>query len=273
MRIISNRRKNTAAEGITTDGVAAVHGLGFGGRIRITRRKRLTTCAQMLCWRWTVRPVMTEVLSGDYYQPLSTSSPHQIWSAAMVISPMLRGMFGLQFDAAAHTLTFAPHVPADWKECAIQHVAAGDDAVNLKFARTADSITVIAGRDGSGELKLNFLPAVSLRAEVVGVTLNGKSIPFLTEAHSTDQHVIVNAPLGAGANTVKIRLRDDFAVTYSAHCLAGERQRRVAHSRRNLSPAKDQLDLKLSGMPGHKYQLHVSIPTRSLARLPESHSP
>src|SRR5947208_2766767 len=27
---------------------------------------------------------VTEVLSGDYYQPLATSSPHQIWSAAMV---------------------------------------------------------------------------------------------------------------------------------------------------------------------------------------------
>ena len=37
---------------------------------------------------------VTEVLSGDYYQPLSTSSPHQIWSAAMVISPLLRGLFG-----------------------------------------------------------------------------------------------------------------------------------------------------------------------------------
>jgi glycogen debranching enzyme len=33
---------------------------------------------------------VTEVLSGDYYQPLSTSSPHQIWSAAMVISPTSR---------------------------------------------------------------------------------------------------------------------------------------------------------------------------------------
>ena len=35
---------------------------------------------------------VTEVLSGDYYQPLSTSSPHQIWSAAMVVSPLLRGL-------------------------------------------------------------------------------------------------------------------------------------------------------------------------------------
>src|SRR3989440_1241904 len=38
---------------------------------------------------------VTEVLSGDYYEQISTSSPHQIWSAAMVVSPILRGMMGL----------------------------------------------------------------------------------------------------------------------------------------------------------------------------------
>ena len=74
---------------------------------------------------------VTEVLSGDYYQPLSTSSPHQIWSAAMVISPLLRGMFGLQFDAQAHKLSFAPHVPADWKEFSIHQLAAGAGASSL----------------------------------------------------------------------------------------------------------------------------------------------
>jgi len=31
----------------------------------------------------------TEVLSGETYSPLSTATPHQIWSAAMVISPLL----------------------------------------------------------------------------------------------------------------------------------------------------------------------------------------
>ena len=56
----------------------------------------------------------TEVLSGDYYSSLSTSSPHQIWSAAMVVSPILRGMLGLETDAATQTLTFSPHVPANW---------------------------------------------------------------------------------------------------------------------------------------------------------------
>src|SRR5581483_9913624 len=57
---------------------------------------------------------VTEVLSGDYFESLSTASPHQIWSAAMVISPMLRGMLGLEANALIHTITFAPHVPYNW---------------------------------------------------------------------------------------------------------------------------------------------------------------
>ena len=41
----------------------------------------------------------TEVLSGRYYTPLATSSSHQIWSSAMIVSPILRGMLGLSVDA------------------------------------------------------------------------------------------------------------------------------------------------------------------------------
>ena len=65
---------------------------------------------------------VTEVLSGDYYQPLATSSPHQIWSAAMVVSPLLKGMFGLEKDATKKTLTFVPHVPANWTNFKINNV-------------------------------------------------------------------------------------------------------------------------------------------------------
>ena len=85
---------------------------------------------------------VTEVLSGDSYQPLSTSSPHQIWSAAMVVSPILRGMFGLSADAATNTLTFAPHVPANWNNFAIRDVKAGSAIVDFSYTRTADAITL-----------------------------------------------------------------------------------------------------------------------------------
>lgn len=41
---------------------------------------------------------VTELLSGQFFQPLGRSSSHQLWSSAMVITPLLRGLFGLSWD-------------------------------------------------------------------------------------------------------------------------------------------------------------------------------
>jgi hypothetical protein len=51
----------------------------------------------------------TELLSGDFYVPLGRSTSHQLWSSAMVITPTLRGLFGISIDAATKTITVNPH--------------------------------------------------------------------------------------------------------------------------------------------------------------------
>ncbi len=109
---------------------------------------------------------VTEVLSGDYYQPLSTSSPHQIWSAAMVVSALLRGLLGLESDATSHQLRFVPHVPAEWRSFEVHNIHAADAIVDLKYNRTEDGITLEIRRTGSGDCAMEFSPALSPRAEV-----------------------------------------------------------------------------------------------------------
>jgi hypothetical protein len=201
---------------------------------------------------------VTEVLSGDYYQPLSTSSPHQIWSAAMVISPMLRGMFGLQFDAQAHTLTFAPHVPGSWKAFALHHVAAGGDFLDLDFSRTVDSITVTADRQGGADLKMDFRPAVSSRAEILGTTLNGRRVPFRLELHDNDRHVIVETSLASGRNTLRIVLRNDFVITYEPHLPAlGSASQGLRIVSETWNDSRDTLTLQTEGLAGNTYALSV----------------
>jgi len=200
----------------------------------------------------------TEVLSGDYYQPLSTSSPHQIWSAAMVISPLLRGMFGLQFNAQEHVLTFAPHLPADWKNFSVQQIAAGGDSVNFNFSRDGEAITLTAERKGDAPIKLNFTPALSARAQVLGVTLNGKTIAFRTEPHASDQHLIVAADLGAGSNTLKVRLRNDFAVSVNNTLPAlGSTSQGLRILSQSWNAVHDTLTLETEGLPGKTYTLSV----------------
>ncbi len=74
---------------------------------------------------------VTELLSGEFFQPLGRSSSHQLWSSAMVISPMLRGLFGLDWDALNHTLRISPHLPADWDGREVVECSARDGARSI----------------------------------------------------------------------------------------------------------------------------------------------
>jgi glycogen debranching enzyme len=201
---------------------------------------------------------VTEVLSGDYYQPLSTSSPHQIWSAAMVISPLLRGLFGLQFNATTHTLTFAPHLPADWKEFSLKDIAAGEDRLSIRFSRAADSITLNAERAGKANLRLDFFPALGPRAQVLGVTLNGKPVAFHVEPHNTDEHLLIGANLAEGTNTLTIRVRNDFSVSVANMLPAlGSSSQGLRILSQSWNSSRETLTLETEGVPGKTYTLSV----------------
>ncbi len=78
---------------------------------------------------------VTELLSGEFYQPLGRSSSHQMWSSAMIVTPLLRGLFGLDWDAQNKTLRVTPHLPADWDKAALKHVQIGEASVDLAYQR------------------------------------------------------------------------------------------------------------------------------------------
>ena len=204
----------------------------------------------------------SEVLSGAYYQSLSTSSPHQIWSAAMVVSPILRGMFGLASDTATGTLSFAPHVPADWSSFVIRNVAVGAAKLDLHYAKDFDGITLEAkpspNSSSNSSLTLDFQPAVSLRAKVLNATLNGRPVPFHVEPNAVDQHVLVRAPLAAGTNSLRIRLKDDFGLIYDSSLPAlGSVSEGLRIVSETWSPTHDRLTLAVSGRVGRQYRLSL----------------
>jgi len=42
---------------------------------------------------------VTELLSSEFFQWFGRSTSHQLWSSAMVVTPTVRGMFGLEWKA------------------------------------------------------------------------------------------------------------------------------------------------------------------------------
>jgi glycogen debranching enzyme len=205
----------------------------------------------------------TEVLSGDYYQPLSTSSPHQIWSAAMVVSPLLRGLFGLQTDAGACRVTLAPHVPAGWTWFTVDHVRVGSASLRLAYRKTASDISLTVTRSGSGGCVLEFSPAVSPRAQVVGVEMNGRRVPFQIKKSDVDQHVAVQFPVSAAENTLRIRLKNDFGLSLSpALPPLGSTSLGLHVLAESWTPPRDVLTLEIAGAQGGQYELGVWNPAQ-----------
>ncbi|HEY3619794.1 MAG TPA: hypothetical protein VGK96_23550 [Candidatus Sulfotelmatobacter sp.] len=205
----------------------------------------------------------TEVLSGDYYQSFSTSSPHQIWSAAMVISPILRGMFGLHTDAKKHQITLAPHVPSDWMSFAIRNDHVGDAAVDFRYRKTADTVELETKRTGTGDCSVEFSPSFSLRTQVISVQMNGHPLPFKMQPNSHDQHLSVRFPVNGGPNNLVIRVKNDFGLTLSNELPAlGSASRELRVLTETWNNSKTQLTLEVSGRAGNRYELNVWNPSQ-----------
>ena len=199
---------------------------------------------------------VTEVLSGTYYEGLSAASPHQIWSAAMVVAPLLKGLFGMETDAVSHTLKFAPALPANWKALSLKNVRIADTSVGIQFQRTEEEMEVEVQRTGAGELSFEFQPALSLRAQVVAVNLNGRPVPFEVIPNDADQHLHVSFPVYGGPNVLRVQMRHDFSITYTPRLpCPGEPSEGLRVLKESWSSSRDQLTLSLEGTAGSSYEL------------------
>jgi glycogen debranching enzyme len=205
---------------------------------------------------------VTEVLNGDHHEPLSTSTPQQIWSAAMIVSPLLRGLFGLETDAADCEFKLTPHVPAGWNSFSITNLQAGATTVALQFRKDAHNIWLQITRTGNGQCALDFSPALSLRANVTVATLNGRAIPYRIEGNDVDQHVSLHFDVPAGRSTLRVRINDDFALGITSRLPAlGSASQGLRIISTSWTPERDRLNIEAAGIGGQSYELSISSAT------------
>ncbi|MGB7556012.1 MAG: hypothetical protein WBM04_16690 [Candidatus Korobacteraceae bacterium] len=203
----------------------------------------------------------TEVLSGRYYTPVATSSSHQIWSSAMIVSPLLRGMFGLSVDALNSTVRFEPHVPADWTDFSISNIPIGTASgaspasLTLSYHRSANEVTLQVVRHGGQRVQLEFLPAFSLRAHVLSVDVDGKAAGFkaVEPANEVDQHVTISMPI-TDHTVIRVRLEHDFGIAYPYVAPAmGAVSSNLKFISEHWNAVYDRLELQVAGVAGAKY--------------------
>ena len=160
---------------------------------------------------------VTELLSGDFFEPFGRSTSHQLWSSAMVVTPLLRGLFGLEVDGLNHTVKVAPNLPADWPSAELRQVHVGAAVVNLAFKREGMSLNAtlqsVSGQPvqlvGAKDGKTLHLPLPAVEVSIDhGLPLPGArtaQMKVLDEVHTP--HSLKLELEGAGGTTSRLHLR------------------------------------------------------------------
>lgn len=149
---------------------------------------------------------ITELLSGDFFQPLGRSSSHQMWSSAMVITPLIRGLFGVSWNAPSHKLIVQPRLPAEWTSATINNLPFGNTHVDLNLKRAGAAWTIQASTKDdtdlclTGRLDTPCQPTNgrlhTLRAEALPIEL-GLPVEIPEEGATTSQVKVIGEEYGA----------------------------------------------------------------------------
>ena len=189
-----------------------------------------------------------EVMSGTYFEAVSTSSPHQIWSSAMVLSPLMRGLLGISNSVPDKTLTVAPHTPAGWTTWSANNVPACGGTVDLKFERMATELLLRAEPHGLQSCTLIFSPSLSVHAHVHG--------GVKTEVFAQDQHATVSVPLDGKAVNARVMVTGDFGLDAPGDLpTLGGQSKNLIVSREQWSIDRHQVKFRVEGIAGMSYRL------------------
>lgn len=167
---------------------------------------------------------VTELLSGTYFQPFGRSTSHQLWSSSMVITPALRGLFGVDIDALTRTIGLNPHLPAEWDHAEIRHLHVGNSVVDLNYQRSGQHLIArlhpVSGEairlkaDASGAITAADGQSATFTLPAVEVALpHGLPLPGARTTQpkvlmqKTDEHSMQLELEAQGGSTVEFRLR------------------------------------------------------------------
>jgi glycogen debranching enzyme len=217
--------------------------------------------ANVLLQRQNALGYVTELLSGDFNSPFGRSSHHQVWSEAMIVTPLLRGLLGVEVTDLGKTVRFAPQLPADWTSVEVRHVAAGDNALDFALSRGGGQMSIEVrshadpGGGATGPTTVVLAPSFPLDANIRSVKADGRALKYRVEREGDVQRVEVR---------VQAERQPEVSIAYDGGTdvylpfdppAPGARSESLRVLRSRAEPGA--LRLLLEGVAGHTYPLDL----------------
>ncbi len=200
--------------------------------------------------------VVSEVFSGSRNIGLPECVAHQGFSSVGAVLPLARGLLGLEADAPARTVTFAPQLPADWPFVEVRRFRAGAVAFDFRYARSRGRIVLDAEARSGETYRLRFAPVLGGGARVTAVTCDGRAVPFEVRATPRSVQPLVEVDLARSA-------RLEVAFEPCVELLPTEVQTRTGDTDQGLKIVDvtwegQDLVAEVEGLAGREYRVRVT---------------
>jgi hypothetical protein len=144
----------------------------------------------------------------------------------MVISPMLRGLFGLDWDALHHKLNVSPHLPADWDHATLHNVPLGSERVDVDYRRAGDHLTVQVTGEPVRSIALDPVE-IAIPAELPTPGSETRQLKVLDQNFSAHEAKFTFAGWGGTAYDLKVRLNRPHVAAQGGQLSAGKLHVRI----------------------------------------------
>lgn len=134
--------------------------------------------ANALLWTQRAKGAFDEVLDGDTGGAAGVC-PDQAWSAAMAITPLVQGVWGVQPDAPGRAIRFGLQLPEEWTNAALEGIRIGQASIDIRVQREASSLTTIQhvaflAHDAPGSLDTVIIEVLARDGENVELQSRGE---------------------------------------------------------------------------------------------------
>jgi hypothetical protein len=208
-----------------------------------------------------------ELFSGEFFTPLETSVPHQVFSSSPVITCLVRGLFGLKGNALTREVEFRPSFPGTWNNVEIKNFQVGEDVFHFDLQRSMSRLSLQVEPRTREPYRLHFSPSLGLGTQVKSVKVNGEGIEFTTEENKGEVRCLISLEVG-GKTDVEIETEKVVCLDFPLHFpQVGDKTTGLKIIRTQYSD--DELKILVEGLGGREYSLNLRT-SRSIAFASEA---
>jgi len=198
----------------------------------------------------------SELLSGDYYVPMDTAVPHQLFSSAGVLTPLLKGVMGFYPAAPDKRIRLEPHLPVRWDQIEVRNLKVGRGSLDFEARRRPEEATYRIRSSGLADFSLDFSPGFEAGALVRRVLVNGREVEFKIH-QGEDAHCEFSLPL-TGSEEIRILLTPGLQIQEpQVKTLPGQATSSIKVIRIGWEAEKRRYTIELEGRAGTTYSLQM----------------